>query len=179
MGNAKTPSLVKLIVGMISPEERNFNEAESRMDSEFGPIDFASQILPFDYTDYYSQEMGEGLKRKFVSFKKLIRSEEIGGIKIKTNHWEEELASPEGSTRRINLDPGYITLAKVVLATTKDHSHRIHLGHGIFAEITLSFYKGSYKPHPWAYPDYRSRAYLDIFHCIRGIYQGQIKKIAD
>jgi len=174
MGMAKAPPPVKLIVGMISREVKLFEEAESRMQSEFGPIDFVGPILPFDYTDYYREEMGEGLNRKFVSFERLIRSDEIAAIKMATNRWEEELADSGEGKRRINLDPGYIALAKFVLATTKDYSHRIHLGGGIYAEVALHFHKGTYQPYDWTYPDYRSRAYIDIFNGIRQIYKSQI-----
>ena len=179
MGRVTLPPPVKLIAGMISHGEKKFQEARDRMESEYGRIDFASPTLPFDYTDYYDEEMGGGLKKKFVSFEKLIRSEDIAGVKILTNCWEEELMNPSEAKRQINLDPGYITQAKLVLATTKDYSHRIHLGRGIYAEITLSYYKGDYRPHDWTYPDYCSDAYLEIFKHIRGIYQRQIKQIAD
>src|SRR5262249_42219216 len=61
--------------------------------------------------------------------------------------------------RPINVDPGYLTLSKLVLASTKDHAHRIHLGRGIHAEVTLAYRDGAWRAQPWTYPDFRSERY--------------------
>ena len=153
----------------------------------FGPVDLESDIFNFDYTDYYAKEMGPGLVRKFFSFARLISPEDLAGIKLKTNEIEEDFARPvrglaSNGARRgeakvarpINLDPGYLTSAKVVLATAKDYSHRIYLKGGIYAEATLRYFKGAYQPWPWTYPDYKSPEYLSFFHRLRKIYLAQL-----
>ena len=65
--------------------------------------------------------------------------------------------------RPLNLDPGYITPAKLVLASTKDHAHRIYLRDGIYAEVTLSFRGRKWQPLEWTYPDYRRDDYQRFF----------------
>ena len=80
-----------------------------------------------------------------------------------------------GQRRRVNLDPGYVSLSKMVLATTKDYSHRIYLGQGIYAEVTLHYRHGAFHPWEWTYPDYASQRYLDIFGHIRDIYVAQLR----
>ena len=82
-----------------------------------------------------------------------------------------------GGKRRVNIDPGYISQSKLVLATTKDHSHRIYLGQGIFAEVTLRYYKGTFRAWEWTYPDYASPPYIAIFNHIRKLYKEQLKGI--
>jgi len=185
MGKVKQPLPVKLIVGMISGEENLFDEVEKELSQKFGPLDFKSPVLSFYYTDHYEKEMGTGLKRKFISFQNLIDPAKIVEIKLFTNQLEEnflyhsnqlkENSSSNSTHRRINLDPGYLTLSKLVLATTKNFQHRIYLRKGIYAEITLKFKKGrSFEPWEWTYPDYKSKEYLNIFNHLREIYNRQI-----
>ena len=93
------------------------------------------------------------------------RSGRLADIKRQTNAWEAEYAAlglhPE--PRPLNLDPGYITLAKLVLASTKDHAHRIYLGDGIYAEVTLAYRDRRWQPLEWTYPDYRRDDYQQFF----------------
>jgi len=139
---------------------------------KFSPIDFESEILNFDFTDYYCKEMGGGLKRQFVSFKKPIDAAKLSEIKIFTNKMEEKLR--QNFSRTINIDPGYLDMSKLILATTKDYNHRIYIGRGIFAEVTLYYRGKSFLPWEWTYPDYKSQRYIDIFNKIREIYAAQI-----
>ena len=158
---------VKLIAGLIAKEE-HFNEAEARLKRRFSEIDFRSSSIAFNYTDYYKEEFGPALSRKFISFKKLIRADNLAQIKIITNKLEKKLS--RCGRRRVNIDPGYIDESKLVLATHKDFSHRIYLKKGIFAEVTLCFQDKSFRPWPWTYPDYRTAEYIDIFNKIRELY---------
>ena len=174
MGKISNLSPVKLIAGLIYKNESIFKKTEWVLRKRFGEMDFKSAGFPFDYTDYYEKEFGKGLKRRFISFKKLINPKELPKIKILSNDIEEEFS--KNAERLINIDPGYIDFAKLILASTKDYSHRIYLGKGIYAEITLVFRGKSFKPWPWTYPDYRTREYIAIFNKIREIYGTQIKK---
>ena len=169
------PNPVKLIFGFIFKEQEPLNLAKNLLNKRFGAIDFVSPVFDFNYTRYYEKEFGQELRRLFVSFKKLISPEELSKIKVFSNKIEKKLS--RGNKRLINIDPGYIDLAKLILASTKDYSHRIYLRKGIFAEITLVFEGKSYKPWPWTYPDYRAEEYISIFNKIRGIYAAQIKNI--
>ncbi|MFH0800986.1 MAG: DUF4416 family protein [bacterium] len=175
MGKIFKQTPVKLVLGMLSTGEDIFRRAEKLFSEEFGPLDFESPIITFVWTDYYREEMGESLLRKFVSFGRLVEPERLPSIKIFSNSIESRLGCQDGR-RKINLDPGYITEAKLVLASTKDHQHRIYLGDGIFAEVTLRFVRGKYQPWEWTYPDYRSEEYAPIFLQIRNIYRQQLKK---
>lgn len=174
MGNIRKVLPVKLILGMISQKESLFKEAAKEFELRFGPIDFTSQVIPFVFTNYYKEEMGENLSRQFVSFKKLILPEKLVEIKLFSNQIEDRF-SFQGK-RRINLDPGYICEGKLILATTKDQQHRIYIGQGIFEEITLKYKDKTFQPWEWTYPDYRSKKYIEIFGEIRDIYVGQLKE---
>ena len=69
-----------------------------------------------------------------------------------TNQIEQTFA--QGARRRINIDPGYLLMERFVLATGKNFSHRIYIGDGIYADLTLMYQKGSFQTLPWTYPDY-------------------------
>lgn len=173
MGGAKKHPPVKLIIGFIFKEEGVINRAKGFLERRFGKIEFESQTLPFTHTDYYENEFGKGLRRRFISFKKLILAENLPKIKIITNLIEKKLSSH--ARRRVNIDPGYLSLAKLILASTKDYKHRIYLKGGIYAEITLSYYGKTFNPLEWTYPDYKTPEYIAIFNRIRNAYVKQIK----
>ena len=173
MGRISQPLPVKLIVPMFSGDEALFLVAGSRLEETFGPIDYRSGTLPFTHTSYYTPEFGPSLLRKFVAFKRLIDPCSLADVKHETNALEHELASD--GKRRINLDPGYISQSKLVLATTKNHSHRIYLNKGIYAEVTLRYQDKALRPWEWTYPDYRTEEYLEILEEIRRIYVGQLR----
>jgi len=168
VGKIRKYSPVKLIIGCIYSDEQTFLQVRDRLRRKFGKIDFQSEALDFNYTDYYAQEMGTGLKRRFVSFQKLVPLAYLYRAKLYTNRLELKFLS--GGRRKVNIDPGYVDLAKLVLASTKDYAHRIYLHKGIFAEITLSFKDNSFSPNAWTYPDYRTEEYIKIFNQIRSLY---------
>src|SRR5262252_2300379 len=155
-------------------------EAEHRLTAAYGPIDHRSGVIPFDFTDYYEAEMGDIIDRVFFSFERLIEADQLPEIKRQTNQLEDELAaqlrtSTSTVKRPVNLDPGYIEQAKVILASTKNFYHRIYLGHGIFGEVTMHFRNNTFQFFPWTYPDYQSKEYQEFFFRIRHIYRSQLK----
>jgi len=176
MAKALSAKPVKLFVGMLTGFPDLIDETKDILISNFGSIDLESDRFKFDFTDYYEKEMGPGLVRKFFSFTPLISPEDLAGIKLKTNEIEEDFARRNEAkvARPANLDPGYLTWAKVVLATAKDYSHRIYLKEGIYAEATLRYFQGAYQPWSWTYPDYKTPEYLRFFHRLRKIYLAQI-----
>jgi hypothetical protein len=174
MGKIKVPLPVKLIASVFTARMELMEEAEVRLSQEFGRIDYESQLLPFDHTNYYAPEFGENLKRRFVSFEELVQPGRLAEIKLLTNALEVEWAV-EGK-RLVNIDPGYVSHSKLVLATTKNHAHRIYLGQGIYAEVTLHFRSGTFRAWPWTYPDYASPPLIAIFNHIRGLYVKQLRK---
>lgn len=175
MGKPVTPLPVKLIVGMIAKDTALFEKAEGLLSKKFGKTDLSSLILDFNQTDYYEKEMGRDLKKRFLSFRELVPAQKLTQIKLFTNALERKLSKKKGQ-RSINLDPGYVTLSKLILASTKNYSHRIYADRGIFQEITLYFKDGTFEPGRWTYPDYRTQIYIAHFNEIREKYRVQIEK---
>jgi hypothetical protein len=171
MGTIRNPLPVKLFVGMLSSDPLLFDAALSILCKQYGPLDHESAVLPWNMTHYYSDEMGDGIVRKFVFFKELLDPGELARTKLLTNEIEKDFAVHIGDTfrRRINLDPGYVTEAKVVLATTKDYSHRVYIGSNMYAEVTLrySIKDRQFTPCDYTYPDYRMDEYRMVFNKAR------------
>ncbi len=170
MGVIRPPRKVKLMCGMIGPDHDLMRRARKMMTRAFGETDLTSDVWPFDATDYYETEMGSDLKRWFVSFEALTSPDRIAEIKRTTMDLEARLADDclrPPDQRVVNLDPGYVGLSKLVLATTKDHAHRIYIERGIYAEVTLQFTKGRWVAWPWTYPDYAAETYHPFFTEVR------------
>lgn len=174
MGAIRQPKPVKLVLPMLSADAALFAEIEPELATRWGPLDYRSPLLPFGYTDYYAHELGSPIWRAFVAFERLIDPARLAEIKCATNALEQARAID--GRRRINLDPGYLTQAKLVLATTKDQAHRIYIGQGIYAEVTLSYRDGAWVALPWTYPDYRSMGYLRIMSELRRLYTIQVRQ---
>lgn len=175
MGVIKQPAPVKLICSVLTNQAALHDEAQQALQEEFGPIDYISALLPFDHTTYYELEFGAGLMRRILAFERLIDPAALPDIKHTTNRLEQRW-TVEGR-RRVNLDPGYVSLAKLVLASTKDHGHRIYLRDGIYAEVTLRYRDKRFQPWEWTYPDYGSPTYCALFEHIRAIYVRQLRVV--
>ncbi len=165
MGAPKSPGCVCLICAITYNSAESEARARRLLEKRFGPIVHESPHYPFDFTSYYAEEMGSALRKYFVSFAQLIRPEELVEAKLCTNAMEDELAS--AGKRNVNLDPGYVEGAKLVLATTKDHGHRIYLGQGIYGDLHLRYRHGRFEPLEWTYPDYRQPLALEFFARVR------------
>lgn len=164
---------VKLIASVFSSDEEMINETIGGLANLYGSLDYVSEMLPFLYTDYYEKEMGAHLKRKFVAFEDLIRPESLPDVKLETN--KLELLSESTGKRKVNIDPGYVSHAHLILATGKGFAHRPYLREGIYADLTLMFRDKAFHPLPWTYPDYADEKTRDMFRRIRDKYVLQMR----
>jgi len=167
---------------MLSPEPALFNACADILCSEYGPVDYQSEIVPWTNSDFYREEMGPGILRKFIFFERLLNPGDLSSIKIEATRIEKSFALQAGNRtrRRINLDPGYVTEAKVVLATTKDYSHRLYIGKGIYAEVTLRYgnKERSFTPFDHTYLDYCSETYITMFNKARELLRNSLQRPA-
>ena len=169
MGKPGEPRPAKLFMSLITGEDDIFYQGMEELKKDFGEIDFVSEKLPFDFTDYYAQEMGENLFRYFITFEPLVLRNSLPDIKLTTNRLEEKSAV-SGRNRRINIDPGYLCLVHIILATTKGYAHRPFLAKGIYADLTLIYRNKSFQPLEWTYPDYRQEKVIQLFNHLRKGY---------
>ena len=158
----------KLVVSVFMKEKPLFPDLYDPLEDIGGPVDIISPWLDFDFTDYYYKEMEAPLFRRMVAFKPLMRQGDLAKIKLATNALEEQFS--ERSHRRVNIDPGYLLCSRFVLATGKDYAHRIWIGQGIYADLTLMYTNQGFKPLEWTYPDYASKEILVFLGKVRAKY---------
>jgi hypothetical protein len=159
------PERSLLFIGTLFSNEDYYVKAIQSLERIFGEIVMESPPVRWDYTDYYKKELGEPIYRRFLFFKRLVEQNSISTIKLITNEIEKNLST--AGKRNINIDPGYLTPAKIVLASTKDYSHRIYLKDGIYAEVTLIFKNGMFVPHINTYRDYQDEKFVNVFMMAR------------
>jgi hypothetical protein len=168
MSIPKEPPKVKLISSLFSPDQDLLRGVMQEMEGHFGPADWKSEKLIFDRTRYYASEMGWPLYRQFISFSRLIGPDTLVDIKLLTNTLEQ--GHLVKTSRTINIDPGYLSLERLILATGKNYIHRVYLNRGIYADLTLVFHAGTFKPLPWTYPDYADERVIRHFNMLRSEY---------
>ena len=174
MGKIKSYPLVKYFAAITYTPDFSLTPLLRLLEKEILSVEKHSQNFDFSqFTDYYSSEMGNKLVKEFITFEDLKPADLLPKIKITTNEIEGRFLRE--LHRQVNIDPGYVCAAKVVLATTKDYDHRLYLGDGIFGDVHLRFQKGKFNPSEWTYPDYRQPMILDFFKEIRELYLSQLQ----
>ncbi|MCL6503368.1 MAG: DUF4416 family protein [Pirellulales bacterium] len=178
MGTISLPAPALGIVAAISRYEAALDWAQRQIATCWGAIELISERFDFTETAYYESEMGSGLKKQFLVLGELIDPASLAERKLQTNGWEAAYVTVgrHAEPRPLNLDPGYLTQAKLVLASTKDHAHRIYLRSGIYAEVTLRFRGGSWEAWPWTYPDYRRADYHAFFSEARELLRRRLRE---
>ncbi len=179
MGEPTPPEPALRLLAAFSRHEAALEWARTRAEQAWGTIALASPLFAFRETDYYEPTMGRGLWKQFVVFEELFDPAELVDDKILSGQWEHEYASQAGheEPRPLNLDPGYLTSAKLVLASTKDHAHRLYLSRGIYAEVTLFFRDRRWRHQPWTFPDYRREDYQEFFTAARGFLRARQRPV--
>jgi hypothetical protein len=156
MGKPRPPLPVMLVLAITSRYESAFSWAIQRAQQDWGPVWKSGPRFAFDQTRFYESTMGDRLMKQLVAFDQLVDPEELASCKLRSNDWEDQFADlePPDVQRPLNLDPGYITEAKLVLATVKNRDHRIYLRDGIYAEVTMAYHGKQWNGQRWTYPDY-------------------------
>ena len=173
MGSAGAYTPQKLVLGVLTSRPDGDGDILAAARDEWGPEDFVSPRVPFTWSHYYDAEMGTPIHRFFITLERLVDPSCLAAIKVRSNTLEERWR--HGARREVNLDPGLLALSRFSLATTKDNAHRVALSDGIYAEITLLYREGSYRPLDWTYPDYRSGETIAMLNGIRARYREQLR----
>jgi len=167
------PPKAKLFCGFIYSDEEILDKTISLLSESYGKIILKSESFPFQHTCYY-ETMGQNLKKVLIAFDPLIERDQMSLIKIHSNEIENLFL--DNGKRRINIDPGYLTLSNVYLASCKEYYHRIYIGNGIYLENEYYWSKKDYVFFEWTYPDYKTEGYLNFFKELRKIYTQELKK---
>lgn len=173
MGKISEHPPVKYFTALTFVTALDLHPVFREVEALYSNIENKSPIYDFSsFTDYYQQEMGDELNKIFLVYTDLGPPDRLPELKIQSILLEKKFAI--NSSRQINIDPGYISPAKLVLATTKNYSHRLYIGNGIFGDLHLQFYQGSFQKQPWTYPDYLQVEMLQFFNQVRMKYLEQL-----
>lgn len=164
---------VKLICGLMWPSTGTVDHA--LVEDEWGPIDLASDVFDFDHTRYYEDEFGVTLKKQYVAFERLVDPDDLPAIKHRSNAMEDSLLA--GEKRTVNIDPGYLADAKLVMITTKNLAHRVYIGRNMYADLQLMFRRHTFEPTPWTFADVRDPRILPFFNRARTRYMEQLSAV--
>ena len=164
MGQLTSHYPVLLIAAVTSRYESAIQWSITQAAKQWGAVQLKSDVFDFTETGFYAKTMGLDLRKQLVAFQ-FTDPAALADFKIASNLWEEQYAAshPHPETRPLNIDPGYITEAKLVLATTKDRDHRIYLRDGIYAEVTLHYQQHKWTQSRWTYPDYQRDDFQSFF----------------
>lgn len=157
MGAVVPPEPALLLVGMLYSLADAEQQALALLERRYGPVTWRSPVVPWTHSRYYADELGEPILRRWITLGDPVDPERLAEIKLETNALERDVAGDD-DRRRANLDPGLLSLSNLVLASTKPCAHRVAIGRGICAEVTLLYRKGRFEPLPWTYPDYAAAA---------------------
>jgi hypothetical protein len=175
MSQPQSPKPAKLIAGFFVKDKALAADVARDLQDRLGPVDMVSAWIDFDFTTYYEKEMGGPLHRRMMVFKPLVEQEQLADVKRMTNELERKFQRQEGR-RRVNIDPGYLLAERFVLATGKNFTHRIYIGRGIYADLTLIYQKGAFRTLPWTYPDYADPRMIDFLTLVRKKYMLDLKQ---
>ncbi len=176
MGDVRESQSVLLFLAAFSRYDAALDWARECTVAAWGPIALESERFVFQETRFYEKSMGTDLKKVLIAYETLIDPAGLPELKLQTNQWEQQYAQqhPGAEPRPVNLDPGYLTEAKLILASTKDRDHRIYLARGIFAENTLFHHAGAWQTRPWTYPDYQRADYHQFLTGCRSYYRRRL-----
>lgn len=174
MSRLQEPLPVKPVVALFSAHRDLLTQAARKFEEKIGPMDFISPEFIFDQSEYYREEMGWPLFKRFFACGELMDPGELVAWKVFSAGLEHEFTD-SSSRRQVNIDPGYISAERLVLATGKNNVQRIYLGRGVWGDLTLIFERGEFKPLPWTYADYASAEVRSIMADIRKKYQDQLR----
>jgi hypothetical protein len=180
----KSPPSVRF-VAVFSAEDRFLRIALERLEAHWGKIASLGQAFDFVESPYYLRTMlvprpsetsldrtPRALRKQMALFADPYDPAELAADKLQSNRWErdwtEELTSCQDDSKRlVNIDPGYLSMTKLVLASTKNREHRIYLRDGIYAEVTLAFRDQVWTSMPWTYADYQRPDVLEFLKLAR------------
>ena len=175
MAEIKQPQRTLPVTGLIFVPDLDVDICRE-LENIFGAVEIKSPSIPFKHTEYYGQEMGDNLSRQWIAFGDLVLPDALAEFKVKTNEIEKKHLNEKGG-RLVNIDPGTVSLSNLILASTKNYSHRVYLGRGIYAEVTLVYKQKRFMPLEWTYPDYREDEALDFFARAREVLKQKLSQL--
>jgi hypothetical protein len=172
MGIPVAPPGVRRIAGLLASSPALLAEAQQAVSEAIATVTASTVAQRWTASRYYEPDMGSEIWRQYLVMDGLIPPDELAALKLATNTLELHWCSP--GRRPVNIDPGYVDLNRLVLASTKDAAHRIYIGRGIYAEVTLRYVEGAFVSLPHTYSDYALPTTREFFTRVRAAYRSAL-----
>ena len=173
---SNTVKPVKYFAAILYRDKAALETALDQLTIEWSGVDYRSSAFAFNQTDYYQSEMGTDLQRIIISFSGLALPDCLVTFKKLTDNIEQALSI--NFHRSVNIDPGYLDLFKVVLASHKARGNKLYLSDGVWADPTLYYEKGEFQTFPWTFPDFKDRRYDTVLLKIRKLYKEALRSVS-
>jgi hypothetical protein len=167
------PAPVLRLCSCLTAEPELLSTVESELARNYGEVALKSPAFPFDTSDYYREEMGDGLERHWLCFRELFGAERLPEYRLTTGRIEARLTA--AGDRRVNLDPGYLDLGKLVLASLKEAPDKIYMGQGVWAHTCLKFRQGEFTAPDHSFPDFRDGRFDAFMLEARNFYKSLLQ----
>jgi hypothetical protein len=165
MGSPSTPPPVRFVTSVITQDRDLLDQLIEILEAKFGPIHTSTKVHGYAFSPSYAQELGDGLLRQVHVFAPLRKRDLLPDYKLSTNELEQDIGVHTSATsRRVNVDPGYLDASHLILASTKRYHNRVYLREGIYADMTLYYNGQTFKPFRFAFPEYRIKASIQFFN---------------
>ena len=165
----------KWIMAILSGENILPETLYQALEKTFGPVQYKGPAFPFETTDYYENEFGTHLNRRFIAFEGLDTPEKLVSLKLSAMRLEAEWQ--RDGKRWFNLDIGYMDADKVVLASFKRGPCKLYLGDGVYADLLLKYSQGHFDAMPWAFSDFKDGRYQKSLLVIREKLKSEMRKM--
>ncbi len=172
MVRKQEPSQGRLLVYIVHSSLDALADALSALEKRFGLVQFETLELPDNKDEFYREEMGENLQRRFFSFERTIGRDAMTNVKSVCHKIESQFADrvDDYCFRTVNIDPGILTPSNIVMASHREYNHRVYLEDGVYAELALVWSKGRYVRLPWTNPDFCHGEAIEFFQRVRGSF---------
>lgn len=169
MARVQKPPPGRLIISVIYSSMDALADALNVLERKFGRVQFETPEIPCAETSLYGEEMGGELLRRFFSFDKMVARDGLPSIKGLCHKIEPQFADrvDDYLFRTVNLDPGILTPANLVMASHREYNHRVYLNNGVFAELALVYSRGRFVRLPWTCPDFYGAEAIEFFGRVR------------
>jgi hypothetical protein len=169
MSQAVEPAPVLRMCSCLTGDRGLLPAVERKLVHAFGEVALKSPAFPFDGSDYYREELGDPIERFWYCFAALCGAELLPDVRRTTGRIEASFAAD--GKRRVNLDPGYLDLGKLVLASLKQAPDKIYMGRGVWAHTCLRYRFGELTAPDHSFADFRDGRFNGFMLEARKLYK--------
>ena len=173
MARPQEPPPGILIVSVIYSSLDALADALQALERRFGRVQYETMEIECAVAKTYLEEMGDNLMRRFFSFERLISRAALPEVKAQCAKIEAQYSDQVDDFlfRTVNIDPGVLCEANLVIAGYRDLKHRVYLRDEVYAETCLIYNRDHWARLPWTSPEFYDDEAVDFFDRTRASFE--------